>query len=245
MPINPSSKKMYESFEMIHPDGYFMSFVSEKRAYWYINRGLAFWSGDKKFQLKFSPNGSGKGHIPFYTQKLENKCVVCGAEHNLNKHHVVPYVFRSKMPVQYKEKSNHDVLAICVDCHESYEKIAMDFKNQLVKDAGFNLSNRLTEEEKWNKDILSARKMLEKIKNKEVDESLIPKEKVDKFKELSKLELKTVPEKPFWGDLLMNKVIQENKIFDFVKMWRTHFIENMNPQFMPKYWDVNLPLEEN
>ncbi len=245
MPINPSSKKMYESFEMLHPEGYFMSFVNEKRANWYINRGLANWVGDKKFQLKFSPNGSGKGHIPFYTQKLENRCVVCGVEHNLNKHHVVPYVFRSKMPVKYKEKSNHDVLAICIDCHEHYETIAMDFKNKLLKDAGINISNRLTEEEKWNKDILSSRKMLERINNKEIDPSIIPNERLQKFKMFANLDLKEVPPKTFQWDLLMEKIVGEEKIFDFVKMWRKHFVENMNPQFLPKYWDVNLPLEEN
>lgn len=245
MPINPSSKKMYESFEMIHPDGYFMSFVSEKRANWYINRGLAIWVGDKKFQLKFNPNGSGKGHIPFYTQKLENKCVVCGAEHNLNKHHVVPYVFRSRMPIKYKEKSNHDVLAICIDCHEEYEQIAMEFKNQLVKEAGINISAKLTEEEKWNKDITSAKKMLEKINNKLIDVSKIPKDRITEFERLAKLNLKDVPEKPFWGDLLMNKIIQEDKIFDFVKTWRKHFIETMSPKYLPMYWNIELPLEEN
>ncbi len=245
MPINPSSKKMYESFEMVHPDGYFMSFVSEKRANWYINRGLAKWVGDKKFQLNFNPNGSGKGHIPFYTQKLENKCVVCGVEHNLNKHHVVPYVFRSRMPVKYKEKSNHDVLAICIDCHEKYEQIAMDFKNKLVKDAGINISYRLTEEEKWNKDILTAQKMLEKINNKLIDASMIPKDRIFKFEELSKLSLKGVSERPFWGDLLMDKIIKEDNIFDFVKTWRKHFIDTMNPQYLPKHWNIELPLDEN
>jgi len=136
MPINATKKPIYESFSMIHLDGTFMCHINGKRANWYVEKGLAEWIDEKTFQLKFEPKGKGKKDLLFYNQKLENRCVVCGNDHQdeLNKHHVVPSVFRSRFPIQYKESNHHDVLVTCLDCHENYEHEAMLYKIELVKE---------------------------------------------------------------------------------------------------------------
>lgn len=42
----------------------------------------------------------------------------------------------------------------------------------------------------------------------------------------------------------------ENSILDFVKRWRKNFcevynfiIQNMNPKYLPKHWNIDNPLE--
>lgn len=247
MPINASQKPIYESFAMIHPNGELMCYTNFKRANWYVEKGLAEWIEDKKFILKFEPNGNGKNNLPYYTQVLENKCVVCGTEDEekgLNKHHVVPYVFRSRFPVQYKESNHHDVLVTCVDCHENYEKYANRLKSKLAIDLGIDINQQMSEEEKYNKKILSAKNILSK--RQEIHTMKIPQEKLKQLEEIANKELLPLEEKPkgaFWADKIVEDVLLKNNLVNFVKMWRQHFIDFAKPQYLPNYWAVDHPLE--
>lgn len=247
MPINASQKPIYESFAMIHPNGELMCYTNFKRANWYIEKGLAEWIEERKFVLKFEPNGSGKNNLPYYTQILENKCVVCGTDDNekgLNKHHVVPYVFRSRFPVQYKESNHHDVLVTCVDCHEDYEKYANQLKTKLANDLGISTNQQMSVEEKLNKKILSARNIL--LRMKEIPTIKIPEEKLQKLEEEAKKDLLPIEKGlkgAFWADKIIENVLEKDDLFNFVKMWRQHFIEFAKPQFLPNYWRVDHPLE--
>ncbi len=85
MPINASQSEIYESFSMYSPEGEFMCYCNKKKANWYVNKNLASWLDEKKFQLIFEPNGKGKADNPYYTQEIKNCCVVCGSEKELNK----------------------------------------------------------------------------------------------------------------------------------------------------------------
>ena len=71
-----SKSPIYESFAMLHPSGDLMCYTNKKRANWYIKLGLAKWINDNTFQLRFEPKGKGKSHLPFYTQKMQNICVM-------------------------------------------------------------------------------------------------------------------------------------------------------------------------
>ena len=35
----------------------------------------------------------------------------------------------------------------------------------------------------------------------------------------------------------------EEKIMEFVKLWRTHFIETMKPKYMPQGWSINFRIK--
>jgi hypothetical protein len=250
MPINAMQKPIYESFSMLHPDGTFMCHINEKRAHWYVERGLADWVNENTFKLKFEPKGKGKQDMLFYTQKLENQCVVCGDKSdNLNKHHVVPYVFRSRFPVQYKESNHHDILVTCVDCHENYELYANKFKAKLVEDLGLTMNSPMTPEQRHNKKVRSARNAIRdvesgKLKN-EQGIPLIPEEKLEQLRQISLLELFPEDEDnaTAWADKIVEKVLEENHLFDFVKMWRQHFLDHAKPKFLPEHWSIEHPLE--
>jgi hypothetical protein len=253
MPINAMQKPIYESFSMYHPDGSFMCHINQKRANWYVERGLADWIDDKSFKLKFEPKGKGKQDLLFYTQKVENRCVVCGdhSEDNLNKHHVVPYVFRSRFPVQYKESNHHDILVTCVDCHENYEHQANIFKAKLAKDLGLTMNLGMTPEQRHNKKVRSAQKALANVESGKLKDangvSLIPEEKLEQLRQTANMEL--FPEEieygAVWADKIVENVLAENRLFEFVKMWRQHFLDNCNPQFLPNHWSVEHPLESS
>lgn len=253
MPINAMQKPIYESFSMFHPDGSFMCHINKKRAFWYVERGLADWIDEQSFKLKFEPKGKGKQDLLFYTQKVENQCVVCGdkSEYNLNKHHVVPYVFRSRFPIQYKESNHHDILVTCIDCHEKYEHEANMFKAKLAKDLGLTMNLGMTPEQRHNKKVRSAQKALENVESGKLKDvnglSLIPGEKLEQLKKTASLEL--FPEEieygAVWADKIVENVLHENTLFDFVKMWRQHFLEHSNPQFLPNHWSVDHALESS
>jgi len=252
MPINAMQNPLYESFSMLHPDGSFMCHISKKRAYWYVNRGLADWMDDQTFKLKFEPKGKGKQDLPFYTERVENQCVVCGDNsENLNKHHVVPYVFRSRFPVQYKESNHHDVLVTCVDCHENYEHEANIFKAKLAKDLGLTMNLGMTPEQRHNKKVRAAQKAIDNVNSGKLKDangkSLIPEDKLAQLRTTAELELfpEYIENGAVWADKIVENVIEKNQLFDFIKMWRQHFLDNTNPQYLPKHWSVNHPLESS
>ena len=249
--LNIKSKNtIYESFSMLHPDGTLMCHCNEKKAHWYVNRQLAHWIDNKTFQLNFEPNGHGKSDNPYYTQSLENKCVVCGSEHNLNKHHVVPYVFRRRFPVNYKQSNHHDILATCINCHENYETFATEYKKELAHACGVSINMPTNEEQRFNIRVLKAKKLLVKVENQGLKDRsgkliLIPEDKLKSLKELSSQDLKDIDKSlgSMWADAIMEKVLSENTLYEFVCKWREHFIQYANPQYLPQHWSTKTKLE--
>lgn len=245
MPINISQTPIYESYSMLHPDGSLMCYCNFKRASWYIKRNLAQWINEKSFKLNFVPQGHGKADEPYYVQSLQNRCVICGATGKLNKHHVVPYVFRSRFPTQYKESNHHDVLPTCVDCHEKYEEHATDYKKQLAQDCGVSINSSLSANEQYNKKILSAQKLLEKLKEKD-NQIKIPLERLQVLQKTAQLPLIAVEKTSgtAWADKIMEKTLNEGQLWFFIKKWRQHFIKYAQPQFLPAHWSIEYPLEK-
>lgn len=250
MPINVSQKSIYESYSMFHPDGTLMCHTDAKRAKWYVERDLAEWLDEKSFKLKFAPHGYGKADSAFYTQKIDNKCVVCGeADNGLNKHHIVPYVFRSRMPVEYKSSNHHDVVPTCVDCHEEYEGHATHFKAQLCEEYGTTMNMGSSVESRHNHKVKSARNMVHKMDNNLlVDDNgnavVLPAERIEFLRNMAAQPLYEDDNKgAVWADHIMKQVLENNELFDFIKKWRQHFLDHAKPQHMPEHWSVNHPLE--
>lgn len=250
MPNQISQHEIYQSFSMLHPDGQFMCHCSAKKAQWYIERDLAYLIDEKTFQLKFEPQGKGKAHIAYYAQPLENKCVVCGSHQDLNKHHVVPYVFRSRFPEAYKRSNHHDVLVVCTDCHEKYESYATQYKQHWAKIYHTDINVKLTIEQKHNRKILQAQKLLFKIQNEEIKDKngfsvVMPEEKIFELNALANQKLYEIDEYngASWADIIMKNILKDNQLEEFVQKWRQHFLDIMHPQYLPQHWSVEHPLE--
>ncbi|KAJ2373758.1 hypothetical protein H4S02_008752 [Coemansia sp. RSA 2611] len=48
-------------------------------------------------------------------------------------HHVVPYQYRRYMDEAIKSRSSHDLLPVCIVCHDKYERHALQFKRHLAE----------------------------------------------------------------------------------------------------------------
>jgi hypothetical protein len=238
-----TTRSIYHNVRFLNKNGDLIFFAQQKRARWYLDRGLAQVVSEEPYtvQLNFQTNGDGKKNDPFYLQERRNICVVCGISENLTCHHCVPYCYRIYFPEDLKSHSCHDILPLCVQHHEAYEKHADQFRRELSKEfdvpyggiceydrglveaikAARSLHGHEAKIPKDRKDILWAR-----IKNR------FPNEEIG-LGELAKMHWQTISIPH--GKLMMEKV---SDVSAFMRRWREHFVQHTQPKFLPPYWSV-------
>lgn len=245
----------YGNYEVQSLDGQTMFYTGFNRILWYLIRDLLDVVSDNPpiFKLKFEPRGKGhhkNEHVQdeFYLKKKFNRCVVCGKENEITLHHVVPRVFRRHLPKSFKTFKSHDVVILCVDCHAKYEVAADAYKVQICNDlevdmnigiptpavlpphfhaskAAYAILNYPIPEQKKN---ILCEVIKNYLKKEPTHEDLV-------F--LSNLSLKSEKRKfQNYGKYVIEKT-ENLKLF--CENWRKHFIDVMNPQFLPELWDVN------
>lgn len=245
------SKSIYTNGVMLAPDGEMLCRCGRDKIDWYLNRDLATLEKEDPptIRLNFEPSGRGNKNDDFYLQEKENICVVCGTNKNLSKHHVVPYCFRKFFPEKLKRHSYHDVLLVCRDHHDEYEKEATKLKEQIAKE--FNITMQgygITIDEELRKvhdaglallqhdKDMSRRKKnnLKKILRKYFKKKQIyKKDIINATKIVYNIKENNYKE---YGKYIVDNL---ESIQDFVIRWRKHFIKYAKPEFMPDYWDIN------
>jgi len=106
---------------------------NEHKVKWYLKRNLIEIIGERKVKFLYEIKGKSASNDPFLLSPIEKKCVICGNENNLQKHHVIPHMYRKFMPDEYKSNNHHDVVIMCNDHHFYYEKKYSDkMKNELA-----------------------------------------------------------------------------------------------------------------
>jgi exonuclease 3'-5' domain-containing protein 2 len=274
MPNNPKIKTIYSNHILQAPDGTPISRIGSDRSEWYVERGLAkvvrqfpfrltsrFPFIAKKecpytIRLTFEPAGRGHEGDSYYMANKENRCVVCGREDNINKHHVVPRLYRKQMPERYKDRTSHDVVILCVDCHTRYETEANKRKRQIAKDLGYEYAVRKLED-------LSPEKVRESKARKAaaalmLHRDTIPQERISALEgtirehlQSDLIELEDIEAlyydisfklPNYMGDEMAKFVLARVKLQEFGLGWRKHFIDVMKPKYLPAGWDVERPL---
>jgi len=125
------------NYLVLHPDGTKMFYCNKKKAIWFIERELAEWVVDKTLKLTFIPKGKGfDDDDEFGLTPRIFRCVVCGVDEEIQRHHIVPYCYRKFMDKIYKSKNYHDVVLICKFHHYMYEHKAVHLKNEFAKEYG-------------------------------------------------------------------------------------------------------------
>ena len=269
-----------ENWKVFHPNGKHMFTCGEKKAFWYLERNLAIQFGNNSIKLTFVPRGNGfEDNEEFGRNVRIVRCVVTGIKDDLQRHHIVPYCYRTYFPEQYKSKNHHDVVLINHEIHSKYEKHAIEYKDEIAKiyevktigelnieytkklrDSGKNSSillntihsifksyDKIPYESKleklyfiseetgisfdvikeWN--YIQLYKFYLLLKRKQIDD-------IRSFKELNR-------EQYDHGFHVVQKLDTEEKIEDFVKLWRNHFIETMKPKYMPKGWSIDFRIK--
>lgn len=123
-----------ENWEVYHPNGTHMFTCGEKKATWYLDRNLAKRMDDGKIMLTFVPKGNGfEANEIFGRSVREDICVVTGVNDSLQRHHIVPYCYRTYFPKKYKSKNHHDVVLIQHQKHSEYEIVATTYKDVIAE----------------------------------------------------------------------------------------------------------------
>lgn len=179
----------------------------------------------------------------------------------LTLHHVVPYQYRREMPESFKSHGSHDVLALCTVCHDRYEVAADIEKNILVQRYDAPLSGRGWLKVPEHARVWNAAAALLRYKRD------IPAQRIAQLEDIimafyglqSKsdvteavltqcLELKAMDKGPDFqehGALVISAMQREEGeagFARFVKFWRRHFLETMQPRYLSPHWSVDDPV---
>lgn len=245
-------RKIYGNCQVLSPEGILMFRCDQKKANWYLSRNLGevVINDPLTIKLKFEPRGLGNHNKKFGLTEMTNKCVNCGDEDFLTRHHVLPYCYRKFLPLTLKSHNFHDVLSLCVNCHDKYERHADKLKEILSLKYNAPINGETTS----NKEILKFTKIATTLLKDDLTN--IPKKRIKYLKsELrSKFSIKRITKSKLQeiteirttilikthGDIVMSQV---SDIQSFVEMWRNHFIENNECNFLPKDWSIKSKIE--
>ena len=223
---------VYSNWCLAAPDGRLLCRCAKKRARWYLDRGLATEEEGRVARLLFEP--AGRGTDEWSLAKRENACVCCGTGKDLTKHHVVPYLYRKNFPLEMKSKNSHDILLLCHECHDAYERKADGLKARLAEEAGGGggaADHRV---------VKMARTLLDRGES-------IPEGRRSEMLSLclaagaSLEEVAAMPNpEADSGCLVVERAERTMGLAEFCRMWRRHFVAEARPEHLPEWWMVEL-----
>jgi len=242
-----SDYNLYGNHRMHHPDGSFLFFCNNKKIYSYLRRNLATIVGVNDFggidaKFTFIPKASSEPHeIDKYPKA--NICVVSGVDYRLTSHHVIPEMFFKHYPYELKRYNSHDIVLLNRDKHYDYEiNYARPFTDELANEYGIlNMRDWYEQHKESIKPNKIAHLLLKNTK--------LPVERKTSY-ELEFTELTSCEPTPenlkYYQGLGVKQDIKYGQYFiehvtdlnEFSQLWRQHFVDTMNPQFLPKGWTV-------
>jgi len=264
-------KPLYENCRILAPDGEQLCNCDKRKIEWYIKKGLGdiISENPTTLKLKFDPAGRKERtqkdieDDQFYNEKRDNLCVICGCKENLQRYHVVPLIYRQHLPEELKAHRSHDVVLMCISCHENSTKDAEELKQELAVKYNAPVIDK-TRQAAIKKSMKAkglAQKLL-KIKapktddEKKVVESMrlnllksieilikigiikpLKKENdisEEELKQISDMELPDLEE--HHGEQIIKSI---DDLGEFIKMWRRRFVDKLKPKFLPKGWSVD------
>ncbi|CDS10446.1 hypothetical protein LRAMOSA03122 [Lichtheimia ramosa] len=276
--VMPSRKSLtiYENWKVYSLQGKLMFRCNQKKARWYLDRELAV-KRDKEehaIQLTFEAKGQGHDENDYMIEDRKNICVVCASQAGLTLHHVVPYVYRQWFPLAIKSKSSRDLLLLCKECHDRYERHATAFKKSLALEHDMPMEGKgwivIPEHRTMRKTasalISAANKM--PIDRRQQLEQIIYEywmqnagwenlswgqvlEKCTDFKDMERgpdfIEHGQGVVQHLMSNMYMN---QENKerwpdLEKFIKQWRQHFLDYAQPSHLSSKWSVDSDIYTN
>ncbi len=248
------STPLYGNCVITAPDGQALCRTSEEKIRWYLDRNLGEVVSENPTTLRlfFEPKGRDGADHPYTTAEKHNICVVCGTDQDITRHHVVPRCFRKHFPMKRKEHAIHDVLILCINCHNEYENHAFEFKKKIAEDmnipiggCGYHVDKSYFSVRTAGHALLESGDKIPEPRKTELLNRLrdfFEKEDitVEDMKRASGL--KSVIIDPSFKSFGQAVVERLENIDDFVQQWRRHFIEVMKPKHLPAFWSVDYKL---
>lgn len=256
------TKNLYDNFRVEDPNGNFMFTCDRKKRNWYLDRNLAVVKEDspQTLRLTFQPKGLGNQGSAFYEEGLDNRCVVCGVEHRLVRHHVIPHSYRRHFPMRIKSHSSHDVVLMCVACHSKSQahcdqmKITISAEMKIPLDAPQDkVSVNLGQQKARNAALALVGSQADHIP---AEQRKVLMETVglhfgccgaevtnDMLQQAKQLKPRTVQSQEDAHEAQVVRVVFESHgiggIHAFCRRWREHLLHTMQPRFLSLHWDVN------
>ena len=236
-PKNSLARLPYDNYKILHPDGTLMCFCSKKKTLWYLKNNLAVMEGEHAIKLTFEPKGYGDPMDILIGRS--NNCVITNSTEHLTKHHVVPTQYRRHFATAYKDKNSCDLVVLCRDKHDEYERIATDFKNKLYEDY---IDDSYTEINRaWSEAKSIYNCVTKYFDDLPVERQVFMNMRLEGLREkwgFTDKELKA----PFlnsnhdYNRIIVEKVGTVNMII----MWKLHFVKHGMPKFLPAWWKPNM-----
>ncbi|KRX04485.1 Ribonuclease H-like domain [Pseudocohnilembus persalinus] len=229
--ISAVKTEPYQNCQLQAPSGLVLCNCNKKKIEWYKNNGLGEIVSENPLTLRlnFQPNGQTNDQLKmevdaedgYYTTHRENQCVVCGDKENFVKFHIVPPLYRTHFPNEFKSHRSHDILLLCLRCHQICSQ-QWDLKKKQIA-------------ERYNIELHSINKESSIIKK--IQYVSTTAKAYQQFKEKM---IKKPPqcEKNSHGKQVISQM-DSTQLIEFIKEWRQYFLDSMNPRFLPPAWNVN------
>ncbi len=255
-----STNVIYGNCSVLAPDGKLMFRCDQRRIDWYLRNKLARKISDDPavvIRLTFEPGGVGHRYDDYHLQTRENICCVCGIEESLSRHHVVPYCYRKHLRLvipQYMHEY-HDILPLCKKCHDKYERyFSVPLKAELSKKYQAPIDGNLISSwqnmgrhfkyavalRKHGDEIPDWRRLeMETVISEVLGRKPTQQDIIDLAEESDKRRFGRLPGYKTHGQMVVEQI---DDFEEFVITWRTNFIDNMKPKFLPTNWNPDRPL---
>lgn len=136
-------EQAYENCRMLSFEGHLLCYTDRKRLEWYVRKNLAKVVSAEPFtvQLLFQHNMRDQSASvdTFYSAARNNHCVGCGKTSQFLKYRILPSCYRRALPVSLKSHRSHDVVLICLMCHETAQQTSERLKGAIAKELGIPL----------------------------------------------------------------------------------------------------------
>lgn len=167
-------------------------------------------------------------------------------------------IFRH-FPNYLKQHSSHDILLLCIECHQcswTYDSILREEIAEEYDAPISNVENTPTKDDPVKVKVRSAARALFKHQSK----NNIPENRVKELQKVIeeyfqvsvvdsevlenalKMDTRVANEKfkMFHGVKVVKSLsLKENGYAEFEKRWRVHFLNKMQPKYLPKLWSVD------
>ncbi|XP_062106106.1 protein RRP6-like 3 isoform X2 [Humulus lupulus] len=133
---------VYHNCRIYANDGRLLCYCDQKKLEWYLRRDLAKVVDENPpaIMLLFEPKGRPEDEDnDFYIQSKKNICVGCGERNHYLRYRIIPSCYRMHFPEHLKSHRSHDIVLLCVDCHEVAHATAEKYKKVVAKEYGVPL----------------------------------------------------------------------------------------------------------
>lgn len=251
------SKPLYHNCYLEAPDGELLCTCNYEKPMWYVERQLADVVSEDPLtvRLRFEPSGRSVGDVGrFYQLQKENRCVVCGTTNSYIRKNVVPREYRKLFPEIMKEHSSHDVVLLCGPCHQLSNIKDQAVREKLAVQCSAPYTKRFKEDATCKKIRSAARALhhyngkydIPDARRKELedvilqyytDHDIITKELLE---EACKLQVSTENSdyESHGVKVVEYFLAQGSNLLLLEELWRQHFLDSMQPKYMPELWSI-------